>query len=832
MIHHRSGDFVTPASKDHYAPDLRVRPVHLDLDLRVDVEGQTLDGVVTHTLVGRGGADALTLHAVDFHEVRVEGDGVRYEYDGESLQLAWDEAFTEAEERKVVIRYRVREPRTGLMFSGAAGTDDPDRPLFAATDHETERARFWLPTVDLPAVRPTLSFHIRADARFTILANGRLERIETHDDGTHTAHWELEQPCPSYLTCFAIGEFAEWRDDTGIVPIAAYAPRSLYGADDLRRSFDRTKAMLDWMPEKLGVPFPYPKYYQFAAPFVGGAMENISLVSWDDAFVLTEARAPEMKRLVDIVNLHEMAHTWFGDHIVCRDYAHAWLKESWATYMESCWYEHDAGADEFAYDLYTSAANYFDECAKRYVRPIVTRKFDSSWDMYDYHLYPGGAWRLHMLRRLLGDAVFWGAVRTYLQRHAGGEVETDDFRRALEEASGRSLEPFFDQWLRRPGHPKLSGSFRWNAADREGVFELKQTQENEKKGVGLFDFDVDLAWWTGGERQVVTTRFEGRTLRHVIPMKTAPDRVRVDPDQKVLMLLDFDPGSVRLLRQLESDDVVGRILAGNRLIKSGKRSDLDAVARAYETDPFWGTRVQWAAALGNAKSEAAIEALADLASSQTEIESLAPLFRACGSYRDPRLAEVLQERLRGALPVRAREAALEALGKQRDGSTMESLVKASHDDDEYAAVGALRGLGESRQREALAPLTQALAGGRRARVRPAAATALGVLARHLDEPQRIEALDALSEALRDPIGRVRAAAAAALSTTRAHDRIDELEAYRARLPHQEQVRLDRHLRRLRGGPGPNKTQRRVEELEQILRKLESRLEKMEKSDAS
>ena len=74
--------------------------------------------------------------------------------------------------------------------------------------------------------------------------------------------------------------------------------------------------MMRWMTQKLGGAFPFPKYYQVALPGIGGAMENISLVTWDDQFLADELLAGEWGRLVDQINVHEMAHSWFGDHVV------------------------------------------------------------------------------------------------------------------------------------------------------------------------------------------------------------------------------------------------------------------------------------------------------------------------------------------------------------------------------------------------------------------------------------------------------------------------------------------------------------------------------------
>ena len=80
-------------------------------------------------------------------------------------------------------------------------------------------------------------------------------------------------------------------------------------------------------------------------------MENISLVTWNDRLVLDEHAAKEMTWLLDAVNVHEMAHSWFGDMVVIREFTHGWLKESWAVYMETAYYEDKYGknADEPLY---------------------------------------------------------------------------------------------------------------------------------------------------------------------------------------------------------------------------------------------------------------------------------------------------------------------------------------------------------------------------------------------------------------------------------------------------------------------------------------------------
>jgi aminopeptidase N len=65
-----------------------------------------------------------------------------------------------------------------------------------------------------------------------------------------------------------------------------------------------------------------------------------------------------------------------------------------------------------------------------------------------------------MLRRLVGDEAFFGGARSFLEEHRYGKATTEDLRAALEEASGRDLEPYFEQWIYRTGLPILRWSER------------------------------------------------------------------------------------------------------------------------------------------------------------------------------------------------------------------------------------------------------------------------------------------------------------------------------------------------------------------------------------
>jgi aminopeptidase N len=826
----RGAGFAPTAAEEHFSPDLRLEPVHLTLNLSVDVLGRTLGVTLGMRVKARAaGVRALRLDGIDLKDLRAPRHRGGLDYDGRQLQLVWDEPFAADEEREIELQYRIERPQSGVIFS-APSPDEPDAPTFAVTDHETERARYWLATLDHPSARPSLDIHLRVDARFTALANGAQVGQQLHDDGTKTMSYSQALGCPSYLTCFAVGDFVcvEGGEHEG-VPIAAFVPRP-FDAEHAERTFGPTREMLAFMTRRLGVPYPFAKYFQFAANGIGGAMENISLVSWDDRFLLDEKLETEERELIDTINVHEMAHTWFGDRVVCRDFAHSWLKEGWATYMESCWLEERGGRDALDVELWSFSDTYFAEVDERYARAIVTRKYDSSFDLFDGHLYPGAALRLHMLRQRIGDEPFWAAVRDYLTSYAGRLVETDDFRRAIEARSGQSLEQFFEQWFEKPGFPDLLVSFRHDPAAREGTFEIVQKQADDKTSEGAFTFEIELRY--GFAAAPVTKRVsvsQRRTLV-VVALEAAPEVLRVDPEGSVVHRLDLDPGAPVLLRQLGTSDARGRIQAGVLLVRHAGRQGAEAIRGAFEAERVWGVRVKWAEALGRASSEAALEALLALGETHGDPKSLAALLRALGKYRDPRVGAVLERRLEAGLPYRAAEAALEGLGAQREQAPLERLLAAARTPGfgGFVQSGALRALGASRRVDALEPLLDALRSGRVPnRVRHAAAEGLGVLAATLSDRPRERAIEALVDALREPHPKLQMAAAHGLGRARAERATAALEALARQLPHQDASRVRRVLRELQASGGESARAEELDQLHERLRKLSAKVEDLE-----
>ena len=200
----------------------------------------------------------------------------------------------------------------------------------------------------------------------------------------------------------------------------------------------------------------------------------------DDRLGACSTRSRPSSSDADGLVAHELAHQWFGDLLTCKDWSHIWLNEGFASYFDPLFAEHDRGEDAFRLQMDGELQGYLGN-DRMYRRPIVETRYGSPMQMFDGMTYAKGGCVLHMLRGLLGDEAWWKGIRAYVAKHKFQVVETDDFRKAMEEASGKDLKWFFDQWLYKAGHPELKVRWHYEDADKTVRVKVEQTQKLDEQ---------------------------------------------------------------------------------------------------------------------------------------------------------------------------------------------------------------------------------------------------------------------------------------------------------------------------------------------------------------
>jgi aminopeptidase N len=234
---------------------------------------------------------------------------------------------------------------------------------------------------------------------------------------------------------------------------------------------------------------------------------------------------------------HEIAHQWFGDAVTEADWPHVWLSEGFATYLGWLAVAEARGAGPFRERREAARLELIEFADREPTRRVVEDTIADPKKLLSPLVYEKGALILHMLRRSIGDAAFFGGLREYYRRYRDRNATTDDFRAVMEQASGRDLQAFFEQWLRRAGLPRLEGRYSYDRKRRELRVELAQVQPG---GPYALTIDLDLQAKGGAPRRE-TLELKATREAFRLSMDAPPESVRLDPDADVLVQARLRP---------------------------------------------------------------------------------------------------------------------------------------------------------------------------------------------------------------------------------------------------------------------------------------------------
>ncbi len=266
--------------------------------------------------------------------------------------------------------------------------------------------------------------------------------------------------------------------------------------------------------------------------------------------------------------------------------------------MQAMWDEKFKGHEEFLYsDVRANQDTTLNTWRRGNRRPIVTKYYADKDAIFDNYAYPGGGSVLHMLRKHLGDELFFKSLNHYLTTNAHQPVSTEDLRIAIEETTGQSMDWFFDQWLYRMGHPNFEVTQNYDDAKKQLTLKVKQTQKidvtNEYPQVEFFQTYVDVEIDNKVERVWIEPKAENT---FTFDAASKPKLVNFDYGSSILKELKFEKSTDDLLYQMQNDqDVLGRRWAMSELAKKAKDAEerprlLTAFLSAAEKDPFWRIR--------------------------------------------------------------------------------------------------------------------------------------------------------------------------------------------------------------------------------------------------
>lgn len=331
---------------------------------------------------------------------------------------------------------------------------------------------------DRPDVMARFRTRIEADKSSypVLLSNGNdVDRGEL-DGGRHFVTWEDPFPKPCYLFALVAGNLVEKRDTFRTcsgrdIDLRMYVePRN---AEKCDHAIDSLKRAMRWDEEVYGREYDLDIFMIVAVDdFNMGAMENKGLNIFNSSCVLASqdtATDAAFQRIEAIV-AHEYFHNWSGNRVTCRDWFQLSLKEGFTVFRDSR-FSADMGSPTVKRieDVTLLRTAQFAEDAGPMAHPVRPASYMEISNFYTLTIYEKGAEVVRMIHNLLGPEMFRKGSDLYFERHDGQAVTTDDFVRAMEDASGRDLSQF-RLWYEQAGTPVLNVSDEF---DRErGLYRL------------------------------------------------------------------------------------------------------------------------------------------------------------------------------------------------------------------------------------------------------------------------------------------------------------------------------------------------------------------------
>ncbi len=505
---------------------------HAEIHYWPDFDTETLSGTVLFTCQSM--VAGLGEVALDFHDnmsvdaLLVNGLPASYTHAGDVITItvnppaAQDEIFT------LAVNYSGSPSSSGF---GSFSWDWHDGTHIVQTLSEPEGARDWWPCKDVPDDKFTADIYYRVPTEFSAPGPGLLQSVIDNGDGTHTWHWHESYLINSYLIALTVTNYAHYTDmyvnaEGDSLPIENYV---------FPENFDNSVEDLSITPMALALmdsvfsPYPFmDEKYGHMVFMWGGAMEHQTCTSYG-YFLLGG------DHWYDRIVVHELAHQWWGNSVTLRDWHNVWLNEGFASYGESIWFEYIGGQDGLTdWMTATTADPVFD--GPVYDNPVL---FSST-------VYRKGAWVLHMLRFIMGDAAFFEALDYYYQQHEFDNADTADLQADLETSTGLDLETFFQQWVYGLYRPVYE--WGWEVTGGPGnwwlTLQIRQVQDN----TGLFVMPLPFRIATLSGDVDLRVDNEQWVQHYSIPMGAdEPLGVEFDPENWVLensTEVPYDPTAV------------------------------------------------------------------------------------------------------------------------------------------------------------------------------------------------------------------------------------------------------------------------------------------------
>ncbi|WP_433815095.1 leukotriene A4 hydrolase C-terminal domain-containing protein [Flavobacterium johnsoniae] len=426
---------------------------HLDLDIKVDFDTQTISGKASWTIdnISKGNEIIFDENTLNITKVTLGDDeketkfelGKDVEFHGKPLHVTIEPNTT-----KVNIYYSTTKDAVALQWLTPAQTADKKKP-FLFSQGESVWSRTWIPCQDSPGIRFTYNAKVTVPKDLLAVMSA-VNPQKKNDTGVYT--FKQDKAIPSYLMAIAVGdiEFQAIDNRTGVYAEPSMLKKSAWEFAELGKMVVAA--------EKLYGPYRWGRYDVLVLPpsFPYGGMENPNLT------FLTPGVIAGDRSLTSLL-AHELGHSWSGNLVTNATWDDIWLNEGFTTYVEHRIGEAIFGKKEFEMqnvitrkELVDNVAEYGDTNPDTRLKVSLTgRNPDDGISMIPY--VKGYAF-LRVIEDAVGREKFDVFIKNYFDAHAFKSITTEDFVKYINENLIKGDKALADKikledWIYKPGIP-------------------------------------------------------------------------------------------------------------------------------------------------------------------------------------------------------------------------------------------------------------------------------------------------------------------------------------------------------------------------------------------
>lgn len=480
----RSGGKLKPSQANM---DIR----HYTLSLEVDPPQKRIDGFTEIDLLLSQPTSELILdlwNGFTVKQILVNGKKESFTHQNDLITIHTSTSINSGK-TKIKVFYggtpgvAERAPWTGGFQWEKDGQGNP----WISMTCQGEGAKIFFPCKDHPSDEPNegADLFITVPKGLTAAGPGLLQKTTTKKN-TSTFHWKTNYTISNYCILFNVGKYKtvskEYTTVSGNkVPMIFYvleehADKGAHLLDMMERTtriLEKYFGEYPWVKEKIGL---------CETPHLG--MEHQTNIAYGNKFQYTKVGGEDFDWLLN----HEFGHEWWANKVTNIDWAHMWIQEGICSYGDALYYREMEGEASYQARMRLIARSQNSNI------PIVRGEEVDSDSAYQGPIYGKGAFFMHTLRYVLGDDVFFPALKklaTDPKYTYNNMVHTRDVEQLFSTASGKELKPLFDFYL-------------YTAQKLE--IRIRQTAD-EKYQVQLLNIDmplpIDITTDTGTRRMTI-----------------------------------------------------------------------------------------------------------------------------------------------------------------------------------------------------------------------------------------------------------------------------------------------------------------------------------------